>query len=269
MSDQPAQSGPDGPVPHPGVGATSKGRAWKRLSAEFVVIVVGVLVALAVDDWQADVERRAAAARLIGTMEVDLAESVADLREAVISARVRQSALVEILRRLGEPLPAADAWVPWAEAPFDSLSGPATTRFAGPDDARLFRSAGIVQVFDPRTAAFDELRSTGSLAAIGDQAVRDGIVRLYAQIIDFAESNVFYRSDQAALEDAWEAAGVVTGDWLPAEEILRRLRQDRRAVASTRRSYLRAADQIATYTQLAADIEREGQTLARAARAGL
>jgi hypothetical protein len=41
---------------------------------------VGVLVALAVDDWQADVERRAAAERLIGTMEVDLAESVADLR---------------------------------------------------------------------------------------------------------------------------------------------------------------------------------------------
>jgi len=247
----------------------SEGRAWKRLSAEFVVIVVGVLVALAVDDWQADVERRASAARLIGTMEVDLTESVADLREAVVSARVRQSALVEILRRLDEPLPPADTWVPWAEAPFDSLSGPTATRLTGPDDASLFRSAGIVQVFDPRTAAFDELRATGSLAAIRDQAVRDGIVRLYSQIIDFAESNVFFRSDQAALEDAWEAAGVVTGDWLPVDDVLRRLRRDRRAVASIRRSYLRAADQIATYTQLAADIEREGETLVEAARAGL
>jgi hypothetical protein len=100
---------------------------WRWLAAEFVVIVVGVLVALAVDDWQADAERRAAAERLIGTMEVDLAESVADLREAAASARVRQSALVEILRRLGEPLPPEDEWVRWEEAPFASLSGPSPT----------------------------------------------------------------------------------------------------------------------------------------------
>jgi type II secretory pathway pseudopilin PulG len=241
-------------------------RAWQRLAAEFVIIVVGVLAALAVDDWQAGVERRAAAERVIGTMEVDLTESVADLREAIASARVRQSALVEILRRLGEPLPPADEWIPWSDAPFDSLSGPSVTMFDGPSEAALFSAPAWVQVFDPRTAAFDELRSTGGLAALRDQTVRDRIVRLYAEMIDFAESNQFMRSDQAALQNAWEAAGVVPGDWLPPDETLRRLGADPRAVASIRRSYLRALDQVRSYSVVADAFERDGRDVVAAAR---
>jgi hypothetical protein len=193
---------------------------------------------------------------------------VADLREVAASARVRQSALVEILRRLGEPLPPADEWIPWEDAPFDSLSGASAARFDGPDDATLFSVPAVVQVFDTRTAAFDELRSTGALAALPDQTVRDRIVRLYAEMIDFAESNQFMRSDQAALQDAWEAAGVVAGDWLPTDEILRRLGADPRAIASIRRSYLRALDQVRTYTVVADAIERDGKSVVEAARSG-
>lgn len=255
-----------------GAGAAQAGppvRLWKRLAGEFVVIVVGVLVALAVDDWQGAVQRRADAERLVGTMEVDIAESVADLREAIASARIRQSALVELLRRLGEPLPPEGEWIPWEEAPFGDLTGAAAARLRRPDDATLLAAVAVAQVFDPRTAAYDELRSTGTLAAIRDQAVRDRIVRLYAQIMDFAESNQFVRSDQAALLDAWEAAGVVPGDWLPPDETLERLRRDPRALATIRRSYLRAVDQIYSYGTVADFVESEGRSVAAAARAGL
>lgn len=81
------------------------GATLRRLAAEFVIIVVGVLVAFAVEDWQANREQRQQALRLIGTMEADIAASVDDLREAASSAEIRRDGLYELLRRLDEPLP--------------------------------------------------------------------------------------------------------------------------------------------------------------------
>ena len=121
----------------------------RRLAAEFVVIVVGVLVAFAVDDWQAGVERQRAALRLIGGMESDITATVEDLREAAASAAVRRDALVELLRLAGQPLP-PDGWVPWDEVDFSGLRGAVAERVQelGPEAARDWVEAQLAELRD-------------------------------------------------------------------------------------------------------------------------
>lgn len=256
------------PVPRPPRRAAFDAVILRRLAAEFVVIVVGVLVAFAVDDWQAGVERREAALRLIGAMESDITASVEDLREAAASAAVRRDAMVELLRLAGQPLPPGE-WTPWDEVDFSGLRGAVAQRVRdlGPEALRAFPI--IVQVFDPRTASFDELRSTGGLATIPDPAVQRAIVEYFGAMLDFAESNQMTRADQFALQDAWQRAGIIAFDWLPMDEFLARLRASPEALAAVRRSFFRALDQADGYVLLADRLEAEGLQIVADARAAL
>lgn len=244
--------------------------AIQRLVAEFVVIVVGVLVAFGVDDWQAERERRAAAVRLLGTMEADIAASIEDLEEAQRSASVRASALAELSRLVGEEPPGAHAVRPWADLPDEAVREGFPQRLVPEGEFRkLLYVPSYVQVFDPRTAAFDEFRSTGALATIPDQALRDDIVEFFAGILDFAESNGVFRAEQRSFVDAWQRAGVTPGDWLPGEEVVRRLTTSPEARAAVRRAFQVAIEQRISYELFSDDMARRGSQLLDRARAAL
>lgn len=239
----------------------------RRLVAEFVVIVVGVLVALAVDDWRAEVESRQRALRLISTMEADIAASVADLREAAASAGVRRDALAELIRLAGDPPPPEGSWRPWDPATARGIGGVAGLMPEGDD--LLWVMPLYVQVFDPRTASFDELRSTGGLASIPDPGVQREIVEFFGWILDFAESNQFMRTDQFALQESWQEAGIIASDWLDREEFLSRLRASAAARAALRRNFVRAEEQSQAYPLVADSLSAQGERLVRRARASL
>ncbi len=260
----------DGPVV-PRLPPVFDAATLRRLAAEFVIIVVGVLVAFAVEDWQAGREQHAEALRLLSAMEVDIAESVADLREARASAAVRKSALVEILRRVGAPLPPTDEWMPLGDAPLDGITGIGVGGFevAPPYDTRdLLTLIIYAQVFDARTVAYDEFRATGALASLPSEARAD-IAGFYGRMLDFAESNQFIRDQGRALEDALEAAGVAARDWIPDDEVIRRIQANPRAQASLRRAYMRAQDQDTMLPIVAERLEAEGAAMLERARAGL
>lgn len=248
---------------------TLDGATLRRLGAEFVVIVVGVLVALAVDDWRAGVESRRQALRLLSTMEADISASVDDLREAAESAVLRRDALVELLRLAGSPLPPSTEWRPWAEVDLSSVRGAAMRQLEGGRERALRILPMYVQVFDPRTASFDELRSTGGLASIPDPEVQREIVDFFGFVLDFAESNQFLRTDQFALQEAWQGAGIVAGDWIDKETFVRRLASSDAATAAVRRNYVRARDQSTAFPAVADSMETRGARILSRARASL
>lgn len=240
----------------------------RRLAAEFVVIVVGVLVAFAVDDWRENAERRERATRLLGMMEADIAASVEDLREAASSASLRRDALVELLRLAGAPLPPDDGWVPWTEVDVGRARGAVMLRLTD-RDAALRMLPMYVQVFDARTASFDELRNTGALGTIPDPAVQQEILEYFGAMLDFAESNQFLRTDQFTLQESWQRAGIVASDWIPMDEFMRRLSGSQEAMAAVRRNYVRAVDQATGYPMLADTLEARGGRIVARARASL
>jgi len=224
-------------IPRPGSGFFD----WRRALTEFVVIVVGVLVALAVDDWRQGQADRALERHLLETMIVDADETIIDLREAATSAVARMAAVAHLLSAAGSEAPPGDL----PPKP-DFTATPLPTNRES-EISNWLILVGYTQVFDPRTAGFDELMAGGSLSVIRDPSLRAQILRHYLQLEDFREANQVFREDGLALRNALEAEGLAVGDWLSEEEILDRLRSSDRALASLRRTYLRAQEQPLIY----------------------
>jgi hypothetical protein len=131
---------------------------WRRASAEFVVIVVGVLVALAVDQWRNENENRRVEAEYLARIKEDLRADIENFRGLeeifAIKAQTTQS-----LR----------------DHPESDLE------FRSPDDLlqRLVLSS-FVALPDSISTTFDELMSTGRFALIQDVDQRDALSRYYS-----------------------------------------------------------------------------------------
>ena len=153
---------------------------WGHVLVEFVMLVVGILLALAVNNWveerrDARIERQYLE-RLVRDFDADLAllADMADFERRQVAA-------------------GAMAW--------RALADPASI-----DDREAVATA-LVQLGARRTlrltrAAYTDLTSTGNLRLIGDGALRDRIVGLYEEndrvsaIID--RNNQFYVDDMYA-----------------------------------------------------------------------
>ena len=127
---------------------------WARLGAEFVVILVGVLLALGVDaTWDSRVDQRRADAYL-DQLRAELAVTDRDAQRAI----ERETGVVfhasEVLGGLYEPqLPPSDSLTVWLSQMFTSSS------------------------FVPTTSTIEALVTTGDLQLVEDDGLRTEIVR--------------------------------------------------------------------------------------------
>jgi len=74
-----------------------------RLLAEFILIDVGVLAALAVDDWRESQADRASEEHLLQGIRADLERDLGDLWGGINGAQSRMAGADELLRRIGDP----------------------------------------------------------------------------------------------------------------------------------------------------------------------
>jgi hypothetical protein len=157
---------------------------WPRLVAEFLVIVVGVLVALGVDQWAQGRSDRSLEAeyleRLLEDVRYDLDELVFIRDRSATSAEHSQLVLDR-------------AWV--RSAPADSLVGAAY-------------SASITRVPDLSRSTFEELVSSGRIDLLRSRQVREALAD-YERIIN--EATGLYESVRPGFLWAWE--------WLPPDEV--------------------------------------------------
>ena len=69
------------------------GKNWRRLFAEFVVVAIGVMVALAVDNWNEDRKERILEGEYLAGIIADLDASAVSLERTRDAAEVNQGAL--------------------------------------------------------------------------------------------------------------------------------------------------------------------------------
>ena len=120
-----------------------------RLVAEFLVIVIGVLVALGVDEWRENARDRASEAQYVERL---ISELVRDSSEMALAIRIGTRKVAGIDRVLGRLSDAA--WVrERPSAAFPDL----TYAYARPE---------------LQTTTFDELRGAGGLSLIRDEELR-------------------------------------------------------------------------------------------------
>lgn len=139
------------------------GRAWslwRRLAAEFVVIVVGVLVALGVDAAWGARQDRVRGATYLRQLQADLSTRADALAEAIsVDQRARDGADRALAALNASPLPPADSLATWITAATNS-------------SAAFYPTMGTVTV----------LVDSGELRLIRDEDVRRKVLQYHSGV---------------------------------------------------------------------------------------
>ena len=126
------------------LGLTGSPLPWKRLLAEFAVIVAGVLIALAVDSWWERQQERNHAEEYLEQLLVDFQETERRLRATIAADTERLEHVSSVIgRAMRGPLPPADSLeLPTGYNYFEPLTGTLAALIQG-GDLRLLRSDSI------------------------------------------------------------------------------------------------------------------------------
>jgi hypothetical protein len=162
------------------------------LFSEFIIIVLGVLVALAVDEWRDENAMEQRRLHLLSSLLVDLKDDQNDYQNFVRSARQRH----QIVRQLtSSPLP-------------DQLHLSDTLMSLGEG---LFQ-VGLSDRLQTHRGAFQETTATGSRIVVENDALRIQLLQYYALATDRARVNEFIAPELSRYHQALENIGVSYAD---------------------------------------------------------
>jgi len=179
-----------------------------RAATEFLVVVVGILVALAVDDWRQARSDRALEEYLLTSLLADLAD---DERDADLQVRLvegHRRAVNHLLAVIEHPLAPTDEVFPDTPEAIDR-------------SLRTLWDMAELQVFDP---TYTEMIATGSIRVIEDRALRGQIARYYQaaeRLLAIPRRQIDARPD---LIGALASVGVVPGQASGMPDLVARLR---------------------------------------------
>ena len=217
------------------------------------MIVLGVLVALAVDDWRAAQLDRDREAYFLASLREDLQADIADFRAAKASGQARAAAAAYIVEQLDARRPAAVGR--------ESMSGSAAF-IPDPDAPRpgdltaALQQMAVVANFDFSRGTHQEILSTASFGVIRSDEVRRAISAYYTFTVNRGEADNRIRESLFQYYEALREAGLAPGD---DGELLRQLSRDSREplLAAIRLSWGFAANQ----GQIADELEARAQAL--------
>jgi len=143
---------------------------WRRGLAELLIIVLGVLIALWVDNWNGEREDRLLEQEYLSTLATDLRADLVELDEASERARLNERA---------------------AQALYDAIQG---TGSLAPDSlSRFVLQAGFLYfpAYSPYT--FEDLTSTGNLRLLRSEEIRRALAAYHNEIGVFGQWSERYR----------------------------------------------------------------------------
>ena len=133
---------------------------WQRLGAEFAVVVVGVLVALAVDAARDARDDRARETAYVRQLQADLLATAEGLTEAIsVDQRAREGADRAIEAINSRRLPPSDSLVAWTAAATNSSAS-----------------------FYPTMGTVTALVESGELRLIRDEALRQQVLHYHSSV---------------------------------------------------------------------------------------
>jgi type II secretory pathway pseudopilin PulG len=146
---------------------------------EFVVIVLGILAALAVDSWSEERNNRILEQEYLARIKEDLEWDLAEIEEAIQASILQGRSATTLLYELNDPL--AD------HVPRFSSDRLAAIDFAVPAHEEFDRQlkrlvwwAARTRSFIPRRSTFDELLATGRIIVVDESELRASIIDHYS-----------------------------------------------------------------------------------------
>jgi len=152
---------------------------YRRWAGEFVVIVLGILAALAVDSWSEEHNNRILEQEYLARIKEELKWDLAEIEEAIKASILQARAATSLLYELNDPL--ADHVPRFGSDRLKAIDF--TTPLNEELGVRLKRLVWLVartRSFDPRRSTYDELLATGRIVVIDDSELRASILDHYA-----------------------------------------------------------------------------------------
>lgn len=214
-----------------------------RWMAEFVLIVVGVLAALAVEDWRESRGDRERETHLLEGVRSDLARDLTDLDGSVRSAFARMAAADDLLARINHPDADMVSLSPLGER--RTMPSPLSidyepflkeARQLHPQLSVTAQEAVLMAttpaVFDIADATYAEATASGQIDVLTDLELRRAIATYYFDANRFGPTmDQRVESSVERLTGAFARAGISPGGDASHEQIIRAIRQDEVLVA--------------------------------------
>ena len=159
---------------------------------EVIIIVFGVLIALAVDEWRDNIQLAEQRSHILSTLLVDLEEDRRDYEDFNATSQRRSRAAQFLLSYSNAGYPASTEWT------------------ASPGDA-IFQLAYSARIQTTRSG-FMEMISTGGRIALYDDDLRSQFLKYYSLATDRAAVNGFITPQTQRFNAALEAIGVSPSD---------------------------------------------------------
>ena len=190
----------------------SKDRAemWRRLGLEFIVIVVGVLAALAVDDWRKTRADRALENHLLTSLHADLEADEIDAKGQEDLEQGHRDAVDHILAVVDHPL---------------ALSTAKKDTTGSEIDASLWILWWKAEL-EVADSTYSEMIATGSFKVIRNTALRDQISKYYYDSLHLIAIPARQIDPRPEFLTALASVGVVPGSADNLPDLVERLKSE-------------------------------------------
>jgi hypothetical protein len=160
--------------------------------AELIIIVIGVLIALAVDEWRDNIQLEEQKNHILSTLLVDLEEDRKDYEDFNATSQRRSRAAQYLLS-------------------YSTGGDPESTGWSGSPGEAIFQLAYSARIATTRSG-FMEMISAGGRMAVYDDDLRSQILKYYSLATDRAAVNGFITPQTQRFNAALEAIGVSPSD---------------------------------------------------------
>ena len=239
---------------------------YHRFVLEFLLIVAGVLVALAVDDWRQSSANIATERYILEGILADLERDRDDIESSLVVAGARAAGADKLLAEIGNAAAGRLQLTPWA-GPLTGTLVPqqldehevfANVQRQYPSDSlsptlalRMLAATSSMQRINVSAATFTEASASGELDLLRDVELRADLAQYYFNAFRF-EGTTDQRVDDnwLHLRDALASRGLAADGANSDEEILRILRSDNVLVAEIVNAREFAVNQIVLNTSV-------------------
>ena len=194
-----------------------------RFAGEFIVIVLGVLAALAVDSWSEDRNDRVLEENYLSRLKVDLERDLQQIGRARWASFAQARATTTLLFSIGDPLAGE---IPEFTENIQSIdfTVPATEVISDTTMGDLVWFAKRVRSFSPSQSTYDEMLATGRLLVIYDQQLRTDVINYYSLTEGSGEMGEWISEAATKLEEVLRPTGFNAFDFGYIDEPLPLLR---------------------------------------------
>ncbi len=195
----------------------------QRFGGEFVIIVLGVLAAFAVEGWSEDRENDVLEENYLHRLKEDLARDLEQIGQARWASFAKARATTTLLYELDDPL-AAEVPVFTESARSIDFSVPATEVISVDHLGQLVWLAYRDRTLQPSRSTYDEMIATGRFLVIEDDELRASIIAYYTSVADAGVLADWIDEASARLARVLEPSGLNAFDYQYENDPLPRLR---------------------------------------------